>query len=619
MPVKSKMMISDIANRISHSRVQGSHLNVRWPLLVAGVMILSGCAITADKTSDVTPGSKAAQQAEPIKDSQQKPLTDLVESENLNIDSQTMFEIMAAEMMVKRQQPKSAFSVLYPIAERIRDKALVQRLFQISMRTYDLPSIEQATLLWREVEPESSVAWRASFILSLRKGQVDEALDQWQKYQQLSELDLSSDLIASASKVAATVQQEFAVPFFQSLVNQYDTEWAAHYGLGMVCSVHKNTQVGIPALERAESLLIEAGEQDSVSLIYNLLSKLYLSVTPPQQGIEKLRPYLAEHPDDLLVQERVARLEVQAKRYDEAEQRYQLIVDQEPAAYTSLFSLALLQLERESFDDAEQNLLRVSQQKGYQSVAFYYLGVLYQDKNDFESAKNYFARVNTAGYQVDAKLHLAEIAYAEGEQAQAYAYLDAIDSKNASDQVKVLRAKAIFAASDRDFNRAIDYYNQALQIEPNNIEVLKAQSLLFYKVEDFQSYETSLLKVLKVDELDSDALNALGYFYVERNIKLSQAYSLLNQALKLQPDSFYILDSMGWYYYQVGQYQKALEYLTVAFEKSEDDEVLVHLISAYWQNGEQAKAKSIWQQYRQKFPANEKVQNILNELSSSSN
>ena len=74
----------------------------------------------------------------------------------------------------------------------------------------------------------------------------------------------------------------------------------------------------------------------------------------PEEGIKALTPYIEKHPDDLLVQERVARLEVQAVRYDDAEKRYLQILKVEPNALTSRLSVALIQIEQNKYEQAEK-------------------------------------------------------------------------------------------------------------------------------------------------------------------------------------------------------------------------------------------------------------------------
>ena len=612
-----QMPQSEMAKGVSKRSCSKSVLMpVIIPGLLAGLLALSGCSSLGISNQ----GGSAVQTAEAAnkKDSGElagtKPseLIDKTESD-LNLDANTMFKIMAAELLLKRKQPQAAYNTLYPITKELNEPDLAARLFQVAMATYNLESIEQATELWRTISPESSVAWRASFILSLRKGDMQKALNEWDRYQQLSKEGLASDLIASATKVGAAVPTQQALAFFEEMTQRYPNEWAAFYGLGMVSAMVNQPDVGIPALHQASDLLDSDGK-DSNTLIYNLLSRLYLLVEPPQKGIEALQPYLDKNPTDLLVQERLARLEVKAKMLGAAEERYKYIVEQEPMATTSLFSLALIQMERDAFAEAEQNLIKVSKEKGYQDAALYYLGILNQDKGSLEKARAYFEQVQSASYDLDAKLHLAEIMFEQGEQQQAFDLLDSIKVEQTADKVKLLRAQAILQTSNDDYAKAIELYNQVLKLDSQNLPVLKAQSLLFYQTEDFVSYENNLLQALRVNANDSEALNALGYFYVENNTKLDTAFVLLNRAVELEPNSYFILDSMGWYYYRVGEFDKAKDFLQRALKISKDDEVLMHLIATYWAEGDQQAARNLWQKYRQDFSQNQDFQNIINDL-----
>lgn len=577
--------------------------------LLSGLM-LSGCSLTTEKSTENEAATQS--QSEKVVKTNNQPATKLEPS--INMDSQTMFEVMAAELLLKRKQPQAAFNTLYKVAQRYQNAELAERAFQMAMMTYNEESIEKATTLWKNISPDSDVAWRAAFILSLRNDKLDQALQEFETYQSLSATNLQTDLIAAANKVGSAVSAARGIAFFKALTVRYSQEWSAFYALGMVSTIYKEAETGIEALTTAQQMMQEEETQGADALIFNLLSKLYLSVEPASRGVEAIRPYVERKPDDLLVQERLARLEVQAQLYDAAAQRYELIVAKEPQAHTSRFSLALLQMEREQYQAAEQNLLKVSKEKGYQSVAFYYLGILHQEQEQFDKALAYFAQVKAEGYRLDATLHSSEIVFNQGEKQQALRMLNDVEIKTDVDRIKVLRAKAIFLTSEDKYAEAAKLYDEVLALQPNNIHVLKAQSLLFYSLKQFTEYENALLTALKINPDDSEVLNALGYFYVENNMKLDTAFVLLQRALSIEPESYFILDSMGWYYYQRGEYEQSLEYLHKAFAKAKDDEVLVHLVSAYWAKGEQSEARNLWHKYREKFQGNRKVQNLINDL-----
>ena len=588
-----------------------SFFSTAWllPGLVSGFLLLSGCGLTTAIKDEST-----AQNSEKAISSDSKSNRKAVAAENISLDSGSMFEILAAEMMMQKGQAASAFEVLYPLAVQTKDKALAERTFQVAMASYDVTNIEKATQHWREVDPESAVAWRASFLLTLRHENISKAIEEWETYIKLSNNSLADELISTANKVASTVPKKPGTEFFQALTQKYKDEWAAYYGLGMISIVYQNPEIGIVALEKAKPLLPKEDYEKSLPIFYNLLSKLYLMSGNPESGIRAITPYLDSSPDDLLIQERVARLEVQAKRYTDAKNRYEFILKSEPEAYTSLLSLALIQMELQEYESAEQNLIKVKANKLYESVGNYYLGVLYQDNGRNALAEQMFKTVTDENYSLDAQLHLSEIYFAEKNTQKAFEVLNSISAKTVEDQVKVLRAKAIFTSADEKNLEAVTLYSKALSLDENNVEMLKAQSLLFYKLEKFDDYEANLLRVLKIDGNDTDALNALGYYYVEQKMKLDQAYVLLKKALSIEPESYYILDSLGWYFYQVNQFDEALKYLNMAFAIEKDDEVLIHLVTVYWQNQEINRAKSLWKKYHQNFLQNDRVQNLINEL-----
>ncbi|MBU3736212.1 MAG: tetratricopeptide repeat protein, partial [Methylobacterium sp.] len=87
------------------------------------------------------------------------------------------------------------------------------------------------------------------------------------------------------------------------------------------------------------------------------------------------------------------------------------------------------------------------------------------------------------------------------------------------------------------------------------------------------------------------------------------AYQLIDQALKLSPDDHYILDSMGWVQYRMGNLEPALEFLQRAYAVQNDPEIAAHLAEVMWQKGDREAARKTLKEAQRAFPDNE----ILNE------
>jgi Flp pilus assembly protein TadD len=89
-------------------------------------------------------------------------------------------------------------------------------------------------------------------------------------------------------------------------------------------------------------------------------------------------------------------------------------------------------------------------------------------------------------------------------------------------------------------------------------------------------------KILKDNPQNAHALNFIGYSYVEREVKMDEALELLTRASELRPDDGYIKDSLGWYYYKIGNVQKALSVITDASKLAKNDtSIQKHLAIIY--------------------------------------
>jgi tetratricopeptide (TPR) repeat protein len=90
-------------------------------------------------------------------------------------------------------------------------------------------------------------------------------------------------------------------------------------------------------------------------------------------------------------------------------------------------------------------------------------------------------------------------------------------------------------------------------------------------------------RILDIHPENADALNYIGYTYAEQGIRLDEAMGLIQKALNIKPDSAYIIDSLGWVYYQKGLYDEALKYLLEAAKLVPNDPTIIeHLGDVYF-------------------------------------
>jgi Flp pilus assembly protein TadD len=104
-------------------------------------------------------------------------------------------------------------------------------------------------------------------------------------------------------------------------------------------------------------------------------------------------------------------------------------------------------------------------------------------------------------------------------------------------------------------------------------------------------------KAIALNPENAAALNYLGYTWAEQGAQLDEAENLIRRALKIEPNDGFYVDSLGWVYYQRGDYVKAIEHLERAVELVGDDPTIIeHLGDAY---GKAGRAKDAVHTYTQ--------------------
>ena len=125
-----------------------------------------------------------------------------------------------------------------------------------------------------------------------------------------------------------------------------------------------------------------------------------------------------------------------------------------------------------------------------------------------------------------------------------------------------------------------------LTLHPENDEVFFNLAVVYEKTQRSSEMFSYLKKTLEINPDNVQALNYLGYSYAERGLNLDEALGLIQKAVKLDPESGYIRDSLGWVYFKKGMYTEALVEIKKASELEGNDPVILeHLGDVYLKLG----------------------------------
>lgn len=129
---------------------------------------------------------------------------------------------------------------------------------------------------------------------------------------------------------------------------------------------------------------------------------------------------------------------------------------------------------------------------------------------------------------------------------------------------------------------AVAAFGKALELNPNNPKYYFHMGVVYEKMAKYDKCIESMKKAVAIKPDHSSALNYLGYIYAEQNINLGEAEKYVLQALELEPNNGYFIDSLGWVYYKKKQYDAALgQILTAVRNITPDPTVLDHLGDVY--------------------------------------
>jgi len=204
------------------------------------------------------------------------------------------------------------------------------------------------------------------------------------------------------------------------------------------------------------------------------------------------------------------------------------------------------------------------------------------------------------------------------EKNQAVAVLKSV-SLNHKDEIEPLIALGNVYRARKAFKDAAETYSAAIaalgQPTPGHWSLFYSRGIALERLKRWPEAEADFRKALELSPDQPLVLNYLGYSWVEQNTNLDEAFKMLRRAVEQQPTDGYIVDSLGWAYYRLGQYDKALQLMEKAVDlKAADPTINDHLGDVYWRLGREREARFQWNHARDLNPEPEDLPKILEKI-----
>jgi len=178
----------------------------------------------------------------------------------------------------------------------------------------------------------------------------------------------------------------------------------------------------------------------------------------------------------------------------------------------------------------------------------------------------------------------------------------------------LLRGHKKFAECAEAYTKAIDLIGKP---EKASWPIFYYRGMCYERSKQWAKAEADLKKALELFPDQPLVLNYLGYSWIDQGVNLDEGMAMIKKAVAQRPDDGYIVDSLGWAYYRLGNYEEATRELERAIGlKPEDPTINDHLGDSYWRVGRKLEATFQWNHARDLKPDPEELPKILEKLRS---
>lgn len=532
--------------------------------------------------------------------------------ESTDTPPQVVFEVVLAEIALKRDKPQVALAAYADLALKYNDSGIFRRTMEVAALNRHPELMLETARLWVEKEPNSTDALNALGGTQIMLGRYADAQPVLGRYLALLPADQRGRaLLQLPSRFPPSADPQRARKLADALTAPY---------LSMPEALLTRAQFALRAGDDEAVLQnvrqVRRLQPDSEAAL--LLNAQILAKQSPDAVLPLFAKFLADYPQAATVRALYAQQLLNAGRPAEARAEIVRVLEQKDVAPEPLFAVAAVGVQVQAPDLSIQALNRLLQVDAIDtSLIEYNLGLAYEARADIErstpganpgqseaQAITHYLQVQRGDYLVPARLRAANLMSRRGNLSGAQTLLQSTSVDTPAARAELVIGEATIVRESGDTAGALKLVERAAAKDPTNITLRYELGMLAERAGKIDLFERSMRDVIRRDPKYAQAYNALGFTFADKNIRLKESRALLEKALSLAPNDPFILDSMGWLSYREKKFDVALEYLNRAAALRTDPEIIAHQVIVLEAMGRTNDAAQLWRAGQQRFPDN---------------
>jgi tetratricopeptide (TPR) repeat protein len=511
---------------------------------------------------------------------------DAVEVDGGAANSEAMYEFLVAEIAAQRGDLQGALDVFHRLARELKDPQIARRAVETAIRARAFgPALESATLLL-ELDPESTLAREIMAALLANDADLNKARETLAGI--LEKTPNRGPIVMQLSYLFAKFPDKVAVlEATQAVTAPYLSMPESHYALGVAALIAG--KMDLATKESDAAMALKPSWEQGVILKAQVLRKV-----SPDEVVALYQAFVQRHPESQEVRMQLGRELAADHKIAEARVQFREVEKLAKGDAQAPYAIGLLSLQLEEYADAQQAFTRALKQGYHEPTAIYLgMGQAAEGLKNLDEAIGWYQKVE-AGDWVRAQLKIATLIARQQGLAAGRDYLRRIEPRSSDDSIQMIQVEAQLLRDAKEWGETYAMLTKAVAQYPDSFELLYDRAMAAERIDKLDVLESDLRRVIKMKPDYAHAYNALGYTLADKTNRLSEAKDLIEKAYKLSPEDPFIVDSLGWVYYRMGQMQEALKHLQNAYTQRPDPEIAAHLGEVLWSSGKHDEAQKIW-------------------------
>ena len=551
--------------------------------------------------------------------------TELPEPNTVNnspIDAPLFYGLLIGEIELRDGDAGTAFEIYLDAARRLRDESLFRRATDIAIQARAGEQALSAARAWSQALPESLDAARYEVQILAGLGRVRESVEPLQRLIALVPADERIAAIAALPRYfarsgpggdALAVVEQVLQPFTAASAKVPAAEAAAAWtALGRVRLAGGDTAGALDAVQRAQTL--DARSESAALLALELMPK-------EPRAEAALQRFFAADPAPVArntLRLAYARSLAAQRRFADAVPVLEVLTKDKPVDPDAWLALGALRIELKqpqageaalkSYLERLEEITRSGAPVGdadgdgdddrdnaftqRRSQAYLLLAQAAEQRRDFAAADAWLARIDSADL-LAVQARRASLLARQGKLEEGRALLRATPEPTPEAARSKLLAEVQLLREAEQWSAAREVMVQANARFADDADLLYEQAMLSEKLDRVDEMEVLLRRVIALKPTYHHAYNALGYSLADRNLRLPEARELIRKALELAPGDAYLVDSLGWVEYRMGNRDEAIKLLRQAYASRPDTEIAAHLGEVLWVAGQRDEARRV--------------------------